>query len=126
MDSISRVASLTDRVRVRAFASVSDRHGVAERGWPFSKYDTDKDGVGSSRERVISCCAHENTFVIRAAAISSGGTSDEQRFLAVVATGGRNPEYEDTDDEWPRDGCCEIGPLNDVTFLIQRIHEGIG
>lgn len=33
-------------------------------------------------------------------------------------------EYEDTDDEWARDGCREIGPLNDVTFLIQRIHEG--
>ena len=33
-------------------------------------------------------------------------------------------EYEDPDDEWARDGCREIGPLNDVTFLIQRIHEG--
>ena len=51
-------------------------------------------------------------------------TTNEQRFLAVVATGGRNPEYEDTDDEWPGDRCREIGPLNDVTFLIQRIHEG--
>lgn len=51
-------------------------------------------------------------------------TNNEQRYLAVVATGGRNPEYEDTDDEWPGDRCREISPLNDVTFLIQRIHEG--